>query len=486
MPLMGGEQPTVEAVLRGAVALPGGRELVNGFGVEGRAGSRRAVLRDGARLAVFDLDAVFDGRMEPSVVFPLPWPGWTGGVHTVSPDGSFAVFSGQRAVRAVNSDGTTRWEYPHPCWGPELGHPHSGDEQEVCAGSEQGSCWVSDDGRVVWAHTPGPSGDDCLEEWVVLDAVDGRPLARQPLESVASASHHRSHPDSGRVGLCVGMGQDGVGLYWAHWDGERLRDVQLDEAGERILMDVHPDRPTYLTVDQGGWDVQLHGLDGTTLAEGAAPPAADPDDPPCWDWYCGFVDPHTVLASTLDCDDDHGAHWLLDTATLTPRHRITYPDARTPGYARPLGDGTWLTFDDRSGLLHRWSAKLPMAGDEPAAEVRREPAGLLMTTERGLSERDPGPTAISRQVAALRCGDPFLIVERTGGDEPGDWYVQVRYLRDGERYELEYRDGVPSEHHRTVTDSPAAVVGALVGWSAGLTAWRRNFDWTPIGHWFTG
>ncbi|MFI9789058.1 hypothetical protein ACIHEI_36915 [Kitasatospora sp. NPDC051984] len=111
---------------------------------------------------------------------------------------------------------------------------------------------------------------------------------------------------------------------------------------------------------------------------------------------------------------------------------------------------------------------------------------LLMTTERGLSLPDPGPTALSRQVAALRCGDSYLIVERTGADEPaGDWYVQVRYLRDSERYQLEYRDGVPSEHYLAVTDSPAAVVGVLVGWSAGLPAWRRSLDWTPVGHWFT-
>ncbi|OKJ05716.1 hypothetical protein AMK19_25555 [Kitasatospora sp. CB01950] len=99
-----------------------------------------------------------------------------------------------------------------------------------------------------------------------------------------------------------------------------------------------------------------------------------------------------------------------------------------------------------------------------------------MTTERGLSVRDPGPTAISRQVAALRCGDSFLILTRTDPDEPGDWYAQVRYLRDTERYQVEYRDGVPSEHYQAFTDDPAAVVGALVGWAAGLTAWRRNFD----------
>ncbi|MFF0297368.1 hypothetical protein ACFYST_28075 [Kitasatospora sp. NPDC004614] len=346
----------VDAVLRGAVALPGGRELVLGFGWEGRPGARRAALRDGARLAVFELDAVFGGRPEPSVTFPLPWPGWSGGVHSVSPAGAFAAFSGQRAVRAVNRDGSTRWEYRHACWGPEVGHPHSGDEQQVCEGSEHGSCRVSDDGLLVWAHVPvsGPDEDDYAEAWVVLDAEDGRELARLPLESVAEGSHQQSHPDTGHVGLCVGMGQDGIGLYWARWDGERLRDVRVEEVGERILTDVHPERPAYLTVQHDGWDVQLHDLDGTLLAEGTPPPSTDPDSPAGWDWQCGFVDPRTVLASTLDYDDD-GAHWLLDAATLTLRNRLTYPPGHTPGYARPLGDGTWLTFEPRSGLVHRWS-----------------------------------------------------------------------------------------------------------------------------------
>jgi len=185
--------------------------------------------------------------------------------------------------------------------------------------------------------------------------ADGRPLARLELEPVAAGSHHRSHPGTGHVGLCVGMGQDGIGLYWARWDGEQLRDVRLEEDADRILAGVHPDRPAYLTVEHGGWDVRLHELDGTPLAGSAPPPAPDPDDPPCWDWYCGFVDAHTVLASTVDYDED-GAHWLLDTATLTRRHRIAYPATPDPGYACPLGDGSWLTFDVPSGLLHRWSA----------------------------------------------------------------------------------------------------------------------------------
>ncbi|WP_245194785.1 hypothetical protein [Kitasatospora phosalacinea] len=105
-------------------------------------------------------------------------------------------------------------------------------------------------------------------------------------------------------------------------------------------------------------------------------------------------------------------------------------------------------------------------------------------TERGLSMRDPGAAALGRLVANMQRGDSHLIVERFGADEPaGDWYVQVR-LRENGVYQLEYRDGVPAEHYRTLTVSPAKVVSALVGWSEGRAAWRAGFDWTNIGHWF--
>ncbi|MGW4804135.1 hypothetical protein [Kitasatospora sp. NPDC004272] len=107
---------------------------------------------------------------------------------------------------------------------------------------------------------------------------------------------------------------------------------------------------------------------------------------------------------------------------------------------------------------------------------------LHAMTERGLSMRDPGPAALSRLVANMQRGESRLTVERFGADEPaGDWYVRVRLQENGV-YELEYRDGVPAEHYRTLTLSLAKVVDALVGWSTGRTAWRAEFDWTAIGH----
>ncbi|GLW69809.1 hypothetical protein Kpho02_21080 [Kitasatospora phosalacinea] len=103
-------------------------------------------------------------------------------------------------------------------------------------------------------------------------------------------------------------------------------------------------------------------------------------------------------------------------------------------------------------------------------------------TERGLSMRDPGPAALSRLVANMQRGDSHLVLERFGADEPeGDWYVQVRLQENGV-YQVEYCDGVPTERYRTLTVSLAKVVDALVGWAAGRTAWRSEFDWTCVGH----
>ncbi|GLX18872.1 hypothetical protein [Streptomyces lavendulae] len=353
---------SITAQLRDSVRLPSGESLVNGFAFEGRhGGARRALLRGGGRLEVWDLDRLFAGEVGAVAGFAAPWPGWEYGGHSVSPDGAFAVFSGQRAVRAVGAGGETVWEYRHGCWGPELGHPHSGDEQEVCRGLEHGSCRVSDDGRVVWAHV---IGDDCLEYWVVLDAADGRELARLPLDSAAAGSQHLSHPDGIHMGLSIGMGQDGILLHWARWDGERLTAWDLNETMDRILADVHPGHRGYLTVEHYGADLRLHALDGDALA------TAVPEAEEYWDYGCGFVDADTVIASTVDGaeDPDGAGHWLLDARSLEIRGQVTYPDGPATGCVRPLGDGTWLTYDGRTGTLDRWSAHRVVIGrpDSPA------------------------------------------------------------------------------------------------------------------------
>ncbi|MER5730263.1 hypothetical protein ABT084_18320 [Streptomyces sp. NPDC002138] len=352
-----------------SVPLPGGEGLTSGFALESRSeGRRRALLRSGDVLEVYDLDALWAGERAPVAAFPVPWPAWTSGEHSVSPDGSFAVFSGQRSVRAVGADGVTLWVYGHGCWDQEVGHAHSGDEQQICRDFESGSCRVSDDGRLVWAHVVAEG--EYEECWVVLDARDGAELARVPLDSVTSGSNHLSHPDGVHMGLGIGMGQDGILLHWARWDGHTVTSWDLNETMDRILADVHPEHAGYLTLEHYGYDITLHALDGTVLATGQ--PAADgadgadadadadeaegeAEDLPAWDYSCGFVDGDTVIATTTEYDEapELARHWLLDAHTLRVRGQVAYPQP-VDSLARPLGDGTWLTYDAKTADLHRW------------------------------------------------------------------------------------------------------------------------------------
>ncbi|MEU7068557.1 hypothetical protein AB0B30_03055 [Streptomyces narbonensis] len=346
----------VDARLLGSAALPGARELLHGRPFEVReGGGHRALLLHGAELEVHELAALFAGERAPELVFPLPWPGWGLGGHSVDPARTFAAFSGQRSVRAVNADGTTRWVYAHACWDQHVGHPHTGDERQVCPGIESGSCRVSDDGRLVWAHVVLEAGDDpgdYLEGWVVLDAEDGRELARLPLpDSVASGSWQLAHPDGAHMGLCVGMGQDGVLVYWGRRDGRELTvHDELNDGLDRILFDVHPAHAGFLTVEHNGNDLQLHALDGTVLAE---------NDEMWWDHSCGFLDGDTVLADSQDDDardPETPGTWLLDARTLERHGRVRYPAGVAPdGPVRSLGDGTWLTYDGKSETVSRWT-----------------------------------------------------------------------------------------------------------------------------------
>ncbi|MFF3013140.1 hypothetical protein [Streptomyces sp. NPDC057939] len=358
----------IPALLLDSLALTGGAALTEGFALEARgAAGRRALLRGGSQLEAYDLDRLWDGERAPVAAFPFPWPDWSLGQHSVAPDASFAVFSGQRSVRAVAADGTTLWVYRHGCWDQRIGHGHSGDDQQVCGGIESGSCRVSDDGALVWAHVVADAGhaeqDEYDEYWVVLDATDGAELARVPLTGVASGSQHVSHPDGVHMGLCIGMGQDGILLHWARLDGGEVTTWDVNETEDRILVDVHPGHAGFLTVEHYGEDIRLHALDGTVLATAEARPtgeeAGEWDECRPWDHPCGFVDADTVIATTVECDEhpEEADHWLLDARTLTLRGGIAYP-CPVDGFARPLGDGTWLTHDGKKGLLHRWGLTL--------------------------------------------------------------------------------------------------------------------------------
>ena len=100
--------------------------------------------------------------------------------------------------------------------------------------------------------------------------------------------------------------------------------------------------------------------------------------------------------------------------------------------------------------------------------------------ENGRTVHDPTPHDVDTMVTGLKAGNHFLVIERDD-----DHYVQGwRYPRGG--YQLEYRDGGPTEHHRAFSGSSPGIVTAMTGRLTGAPAWRDPFTWDDISHYFTG
>jgi hypothetical protein len=334
-------------------------------------GGRALVRRGDDELVVHRLDEEFRTTGEAALRFPAPWPRRFGS-GAVAPDGGLAVFTGVHAVRAVDPTGAVRWEVRHGCWYGACHEMHLSFEEYADDRDhrypERGSAAFSPDGRLVWAHVRGPLSEgpldaETLDEWLVLDARDGRVLARVDARSAAAGSIHVPHPDPAQMGLTIGEGQDGAPLRWGRWDGERLTvDHFADQ--DLVLMDVSPSGDRLLTVnhDQDTLAV-LRTEDGAALgrwdAETTVPPHpdVDPDDDEvwlAWDWAGGFLDETTVLAGTVETDEEwgEGRHWLLRTDPPRPLEPITYPFP-VSGLPTAIGDGMWCTTTESE--MHIWS-----------------------------------------------------------------------------------------------------------------------------------
>jgi hypothetical protein len=105
---------------------------------------------------------------------------------------------------------------------------------------------------------------------------------------------------------------------------------------------------------------------------------------------------------------------------------------------------------------------------------------VVMRTSGGLVQRNPTENRIRALLGALSVGE-HVILEQFGSS--ASHYIQV-WRRPDRVYQLEYRAGQPTEHYQSRTDSRDKVASALVGWSRGESAWRDDFEWVSIGHWF--
>lgn len=104
----------------------------------------------------------------------------------------------------------------------------------------------------MWTHIRSPHTDRerdpaVLEEWLVLDAQDGRVPAFADTKTVAEGSVHVPHPtDPAQMGLSIGEGQDGQPVRWGRWDGQNLEVAYIND--DEALMDVNPSGRWLMTV----------------------------------------------------------------------------------------------------------------------------------------------------------------------------------------------------------------------------------------------
>ncbi|WP_225799101.1 hypothetical protein [Streptomyces sp. NK15101] len=344
--------------------------------IAGPPGRRMLVQASDEEVVAQPLDEAFAAVPAARVRFPAPWPRRRG-TWEVAPDASLAVFAGVHAVRAVEPSGATRWEVRHGCWYGACREMHESYEDYAEARDHRypdgGSVGFSADGKLVWAHVRGPLpegglGPDTVDEWLVIDAGDGRVLARGDAGAAAAGSLHLPHPtDPRRMGLGIGEGQDGAPLRLGSWDGERL-DVTYVE-GDLCLLGVSPSGERLMTVshDQDALSVRDFGglpLEGLEWdAESVLPPHPDApsgeedEAPVCWDWAGGFVDETTLVVSTVESDDEwgEGRHWLLDTTGRHGLRPIAYPSPPS-GPPAALGDGAWATASEAGDAVHVWVA----------------------------------------------------------------------------------------------------------------------------------
>ncbi|MFB7394723.1 hypothetical protein [Streptomyces sp. NPDC056191] len=373
---------SVHARLRATVPAPMPPSQAGPPEITGLPGRRLLVQRNDDEIVAQPLDDAFVARAGASVRFPAPWPR-SRGTWEVAPDASLAVFAGVHAVRAVDPSGATRWEVPHGCWYGACRELHEtydeyADRQDHRY-PESGSVGFSADGRLVWAHVRGPLPEgelspDTADEWLVIDAENGRVLARADAEAAAAGSLHLPHPtDPHQMGLSIGEGQDGAPLRWGRWDGRELTMDCLD--GDLCLLSLSPSGDRLMTVSHDQDSLAVRDSRGALVealewnAEATIPrhpsaPAAGTGSENdelvvCWDWAGGFLDETILVTSTADSDEDWGQtrHWLVDTTGTHGFLPIDYP-MPVSGEPIALGSGVWSTLSEARDVLHVWGPRV--------------------------------------------------------------------------------------------------------------------------------
>ncbi|MEV0674908.1 hypothetical protein AB0I60_00155 [Actinosynnema sp. NPDC050436] len=270
--------------------------------------------------------------------------------HAAARDlGRAAYVTGDELV-AVDRTGAVLWRYG---FGPVVRARYSAE----------GACAFSPDGGSVWLYLPdamagrGDGGD----RWLVLDAATGEVRAQAALDSEGHGGRHFPHPDGVHVLLDVGEGQDGVRVYRGRLDGTApggSLDLHAYPWGDRILLGVAPDGHRFLTADHAQEDVALHTFpDGEVVARLAVDDFGHDPGEVFVEWSGGFLDAATAVVALVGETDgeDWTRYHLVDVEGGQPLGVLDTPPDGSEGI-RPLGDGSWLTFDPAGRPTHHREA----------------------------------------------------------------------------------------------------------------------------------
>ena len=105
---------------------------------------------------------------------------------------------------------------------------------------------------------------------------------------------------------------------------------------------------------------------------------------------------------------------------------------------------------------------------------------LRATAESGDTIDDPSEDALFMMFEDIEAGESsFLIVDRLA-DTTGQTYVQTSRNSDGS-YTVEYREGGPEHHYRTVANDMRSAHSLVTGWAFEPPGWRESAGWRNVG-----
>lgn len=174
---------------------------------------------------------------------------------------------------------------------------------------------------------------------------------------------------------------------------------------------------------------------------------------------------------SLPAQELEGSPWSM-TPKISDSHvimTISWPRAQEMvEFALGLAAARGLVcFDPQASAVHN--------PPEDAA-----PGGLRLEFCDGSAVERPDPAALGTLLQALTTGNWYAcLVSRPG------WFVQVGIGPNAGsvpagKFALEYREGAPDRHHRTLVADLADVVAAFEGYASGDSAWKDSYSWSHL------